>query len=276
MPFQLPQDFSEWEHLQSVLLKVHNRIVREEFSDVTDDDDITTVSRASLRHACLLKDNDTAIMAMIRMNLYYFSLRKAQDLQGHFYGLPLQDVQASRKYRPQIKLFFLEHLTGADEEEDYPPVTGEITFRLMNQTSETLTKTELTAYANKIKTVFGTPALKWNKGKDLASYTDKEKGYQLQLLVKNKTDAKSLIENILDIQSHTPDWKYLNYKENDEPTEAFPTIPEKKTILGKQRKLARTRPVAAVVFRHATCHIYGLPNPICLFDLSGHYLDTLA
>ncbi len=275
MPFQLPDGFSEWEHLQSVFIKVHNRIVKEEFSDVTDDDDITNVPRASLRHACLLKDSDTAPITLLRMNFFYFSLRKAQDLQGHVYGMPLQDVQETRKYRPQIKLFFLEHLTGADEEEDYAPVTGEITFRLMNQTSETLTKAELTTYANKIKAVFATPPIKWLKGKDMATYTDKEKGYQLQLLVRNRADAKELIGKILDIQNHTPDWKYLNYKENDEPTQAFPLIPKTETILGKQRKLPRSRPIATVAFQYATCHIHGLPNSVCLYDLTGRHASPL-
>lgn len=173
-----------------------------------------------------------------------------------------------------IKLFFLESYQDVDPE--YTPVSGEITFRLMTQTSETLTEAELTAYANKIKAVFGTPPLKWKKGKDMAAYTDKEKGYQLQLLVRSKADAKVLIENILDIQSHTPDWKFLNYKENDEPTEAFPTIPDKTTILGKQRKLPRNRPIAEVVFQYATCHVHGLPNSICLYDCVGSHMVRLV
>lgn len=272
----LPNGFSEWEHLQSTLMKVHNREVKEEFKDIADGTDVTTIPRASLKHACLLKDNDTAEMTQLRMMLFWFNLRRAKDLQGNFYGMPLQDVQASRKYRPQIKLFFLEHLTGVDEEEDYPAVTGEITFRLMTKTSQTLTKSDLTTYANEIKSTFATPAYKWNKGKDMATYTDKEKGYQLQLLVKNKTDAKELITKILGIQDHTPNWKYLNYKANEEPTEAFPTIPQKEAILGKQHKLPRTRPVATVVFQYATCHVHGLPNPICLIDRSGKYLDVVV
>lgn len=273
----LPENFNEWEHLQSVLMRVHNREVKDEFKDISDDVDIDiNIPRQSLKQACLIKDTDTSEMTHLRMMLYWFNLRKAQDLQVPVYGQLLPDVQATRTYKPQIQLYFQEQLTGAEEEGDYPAVTGEISIRLMNQTSETLTKQELITYANKVKQVFGTPPLHWDKGKDLASYTDKEKGYQLQLLVRNKADAKSLIENILDIQEHTPNWKYLNYKENDEPTEAFPTLPPTKSILGKTRRMARTRPIARVTFQRASCHIYGLPKAITLYDATQISINALV
>lgn len=266
----LPENFNEWEHLQSVLMRVHNREVKDEFKDISDDVDIDiNIPRQSLKQACLIKDTDTSEMTHLRMMLYWFNLRKAKDLQQPVYGLPLEDVQATRKYKPQIKLFFEEYLTGASEEGDYAPVRGEISIRLMDETSETLTRSNLVTLANKIKQIFGTPPVKWNKGKDLASYTDWEKGYQLQLLVRNKSDAKELITKVLDIQNHTPDWKHLNYKENDEPTQAFPIIPPTKMILGHSRRLARTRPIATVTFQYATCHVYGLTTPIYLYDLTS-------
>jgi hypothetical protein len=248
----IPDNFSSWEHLQNVLIKVHNREVKQEFNDITDDDDIS-VARGNLKVACLLKDSDTAEMTVLRMMLFWFNLRKAQDLQGHFYGQLIQEVQATRKYKPQVKLFFIEKLTGAEEEGDYAPVPGEISFRLMNESSATLSKTNLITIGNKIKLLFGgANPEKWKKGKDLASYTDHEKGYQLQLLVRNKTDAKALITKILDIQNHIPEWKHLNYKENDLPTDAYPILPGTQTILGKTYKKPRVRPIAEVVFQYAT------------------------
>ena len=62
----LPDNFSPWEHLQNVLRQVHNRIVKEEFSDITDDDDIVT-PRGSLKKACLLDDNDSAEMTVFKV-----------------------------------------------------------------------------------------------------------------------------------------------------------------------------------------------------------------
>lgn len=188
----VPTNFNEFEHLQSTILKVHNRIVRDEFNDITGDDLDLAVPRSSLRWACLLKDNDTADMMIQRFLLFYFSLRKAQDLQQPFYGIPLDDLQASRKFKPQITLYFKED--DNDVEEDFRPMWGEISFRLMSESSTTITKSELTNLANKIKTEFGASnGYVWKKGRKLYSYTEKEKGYQLQLLCRDETTAKELI-----------------------------------------------------------------------------------
>lgn len=54
----LPNNFSEWEHLQSVLIRAQNKFVREEFKDLGGDDWIPDINtpRGSLRQACTHKD----------------------------------------------------------------------------------------------------------------------------------------------------------------------------------------------------------------------------
>ena len=272
----LPTDFNDWEHFQSVLIRTQNRIVREEFNDVGADDwvpDIST-SRGSLRVACTLKDNDTAVMTELRLFLYYYVLRKARDLVHPVYGSVIEGDGSRRKFKPQITLFFQEDFT--DVELGYSPITGEISFRLMTETSQSLTESELRTYATKIKTLFTTGnGFVWQKGKEFCSYTDWEKGYQLQLLVRSKTEGRRIVEQVLDIQSHTPDWDKFNHQQNEAPSSAYPTNPGNQSILGRSRKKARKRPIADVRFQYALIKLDGLPNPIPLVDRSGIFLNPL-
>jgi len=271
----IPTNFTEFEHLQSTILRVHNQIVREEFSDITGNDLDLAVPRSSLRWACLLKDNDTCDMMIQRFLLFYFTLRRAQDLQQPFYGIPLDDLHASRKFKPQITLYFKEDLN--DLEDDTRPTWGEISFRLMNESSVTIAKPELLALANKIKTVFG-PAngYIWKKGRKLYSYTEKDKGYQLQLLCRDDSTAKQLINKVLDIQNHTPDWKFLKSNIADDENGSFPYNPGNHTILGKSYKKPRRRPMVDVRFQYATATIWGINKPIALYDRSFTFLDALV
>ena len=66
----MPAPGNEWEFLQSVLMRLYNRVVRDDFRDGIPDDTISTPESA-LRYACLIKDNDTAPMALCRMFLYF-------------------------------------------------------------------------------------------------------------------------------------------------------------------------------------------------------------
>lgn len=146
----------------------------------------------------------------------------------------------------------------------------------MHETDSSLSEAKIKTYAKKIASSFAKPkSLVWKKGKELSSYTDWEKGYQLQLLVRSKSEGKSLVNNILDIQNHSPDWSKFNHQENDQPSKAYPTLPERQTILGKARKKPRRRPIADVRFQYAILKLWGLPNPIPLVDRSGIFLDPI-
>ena len=268
----LPDEFNSFEHLQDTWRKVHNRRVREHFRDLADPDqewDATIETpRGALRVACTMSDNDTADMIQIRSFLFWVVLGEAAALQTPVYGLPIPGYQASRRFHPQIQLYFQED--HADIEEGYAPVTGEISFRLMNQTAESLSEAEVNQYALRVRSAFALGmGYIWKKGKLMCSYTDIEHGYKLQLLCRSKSDARDVIEKVLDIQNHTPNWKFLNVSENEETMERYPTIPGNQYILGKSRRKPRARPIANVRFKFASLHIWGLPNPITLIDLSG-------
>lgn len=273
----LPLDFNDFEHLQSTIIKLHNREVREAFSDLGGDEWLPNINtaRASLRQACTIYDSDSALIMLLKQNLYFLTLRKAQDYQPTILGMPKGSLDPVRKYRPQIFLYFKED-TG-DVEPGYPPVDGRISFRLMDKDSETITKTDLTTLANKIKTEFGVSnGYTWKKGKEYYNYTDKDKGYQLQILAFNKSEVKQLINKVLDIQGHTYQDKKLTNSGNEDPTGAYPTIPPTINILGESRREPRRRPVATVRFQYALANIWGKPDPIPLYDRTFKYLNALV
>lgn len=281
--FRMPNDplslGDPWEQLQDVVMWCHNRRVVEEFRDLTPNDEEWEANlntpRSRLRFASTIKDNDSAIMILNRLWLFYVIMGKASDFQGPVYGIPITGFQEARKFAPQIQLYFLEDPQDVDQ--GYAPVSGQITFRLMNQSSDTLTESELNSYALKIRTAFSTGnGFVWRKGKKMAAYTDRAKGYQLQLLVQDESEARRLIEQVLDIQNHTPDWGKLNLSENQNEGSRYPVVSGTDFILGRTRRRPRARPRADVRFQHAVCHIHGLPNPVVLVDRSRSFRNPLV
>lgn len=259
----LPNNFSEWEHLQDQVTRIHNRQVREYFSDIVEDNDIST-SRASLRHACLMKDEDTSVMTMLRLWLFEVTAGHAKSLQPDIYGLPVTTFQERYTFAPQVHLYFLE--SPRDVEKGYAAVQGEISFRLTESQYENITPAEAKTLANRIKAAMATPPFIWKKGRIKVTYTDITRGYDFRLLVTSETEGRRVIEQVLDIRSHTPDWEYLTVNES---RRNFPIVPPNKTIYGKSRRMPRQRPRADVRFRYASLHIHGLSNPITLVSMGG-------
>lgn len=272
----VPQSYPE-EDLQTIVRRWQNREIREYFSDFGVDDnwdpDLTT-PRGQLAAVCRHEDNDTYMITMLKC--WFFEHIKSQTYRVPYYGVPVSSFQEARKFRPQIKLYFLEDLE--DVEPGYAQVAGEITFRLMNHTSESITPTIAETFANRVRTAFGAGGSGhiWRKGKDMASYTDWGKGYQLQLLVRSDAEARELISKVLDIQNDTPSWSKMNYSVNEEPMAAYPTVPELDFIYGESRRLPRRRPVASCRFQYALLHVHGIQSPIVLYDRSYTYSTALV
>lgn len=261
----IPPEFSETEHFQSVCRRYLNKEIREAFRDLGGDDwepEVGT-TRGSMRQALTHKDNDTLQMTMGRMFLFYFTYGQARALQTPVYGIPITTYQeASLKYKPQINLYFDQ--SRPEAKKGFSRVTGEISYRLMSETSQSIKESDLKIKANKIKNLFVTPNLfVWHKGKIICKYTDTKNGYKFRLLVTNEAEAKRIIEQVLDIENKTPDWENLTVSES---RANFPDIPASEIIYGETRRLPRRRPREDVKFRHATADIWGLPKPIALVD----------
>lgn len=270
----LPEIFSEWEHLQSTLIKFQNKQVRDWFSDLGGDEwnpDIST-SRGSLRYACTLKDTDTAAMTFCRLYLFSDLLRGRFEA---FFSAEGDETQTTtltydnlRESKPQIILWFLEDV--GDVEPGYAPVKGRISFRLMNKTVESINQSDLTFYANRVKSEFAlNGGYVWRKGRLMASYADWSKGLQLQVLCRNESDGSALINKVLDVLGESIDNSVLKYSETADAIAAYPVIPPTDTILGKATRLPRRRPIADVRFAYAELFLGKGLRRITLVDRIG-------
>lgn len=263
----LPTTFSPWEHLQSVLMQVQNRRVRADFNDVGGDDwdeDITT-SRASLRVACTLRDDDSILQTLIRLWLFDIILKGASNLHPAIYGIPTTVYQEMVRFMPQVKLRFYQDLSSLPDGET--PLEAEITFRVQGETSASMTPAKALVLANKIKAEFTVSGgYRWRKGRVEVSYSDLEKGYSLMIYAYSEAEGKEVISKILSLQGDAPDWKKQKKHElGEEP----PLNPGNQFIYGKSRKAPRRYPVGYVRFRYATLSLHGMPNDVVLVDTTG-------
>jgi hypothetical protein len=261
----LPEGFSEWEHLQSVLLQSYNRIVNEEFRDVGGDDfddDITT-PRGSLRTACRLVDSDSIPQSVARMLLFYFVLRQASDLQPPNYTIPADRYQESVRFAPQVTLYFREDLQ--DVQQGFKPIDSEISFRIINETYQSFTPANALALANKIKTEFTSGGLGyvWRKGRVKLNYRKKEDGYQFSVNAFSESEGRTVISKVVGLQNHTLDNSALSLTSL---SQSPPIVPPTEVIYGQSRRPPRYRPVGNVRFRFAECHVWGIGKPITLVD----------
>ncbi|MEM9448377.1 MAG: hypothetical protein AAGA75_07570 [Cyanobacteria bacterium P01_E01_bin.6] len=263
------------EGLQSTIFRIYNKNIREWFRDLRDiptsDLDLQVPRQAALS-ACTHADDDSMVVTLARMLLF-------NELRGRFTtqetGITNRSPTVIRRTKPQVLLFFQED--NGDIEEGFQPVTGRIAFRLMDETTDTMTNAKAIALANRVKTEFnGASEQIWRKGRMMVTYADWERGYQLQLLCRDLPEGKNIIGKILDLQNHTPNWEYLNYSQNDEPSQAFPPLPPTDSILGEVRRLPRRRPIANVRFQYAILNLHGLPSPVCLVDRSTTWPNPLV
>jgi hypothetical protein len=271
----LPPQFSEQEHLQDTIRRWMNREIRDYFSELGGDewDEDITSPRASLRVACNHKDTDSLLMTSLRWDL--FERVRLQRIQVPITGIPSGTYQETRRYRPQIQLYFLEDL--ADVEPGYSPVAGEISFRLMQYSSDTITPAIANAYATRVRSNFsvGTGYL-WRKGRGMLAYTEPRKGYGLKIFCRNEPEGQALINQVLDVGQDTPNWEKANYSENLSESAAYPVIPPTDRIYGQLRRIPRKRPIATVRFQYALLHVWGLAHPIPLVDRTGLWPSELA
>ncbi|OCQ94865.1 hypothetical protein AMR42_12165 [Limnothrix sp. PR1529] len=274
----LPANFSSTEHLQDLVKRFANREVNDWFRDVDDETNLQA-PRASLKLGCLHQEQDSIQQTNLRMFLFWMVVTGEQRFGSKVYGIPIQEEQARVKFKPQIMLYFEQpweerEVVGTER---MSPVTGEISVRLRNQEWNTISESELKTLGQLIKSNFGGSSPKrWQKGKHYFSYYDKEKGHQFKILVRNRSDGRDLVGDVLNLIGETPNWDFAAWKESEDPASAFPDSSRSGNVLGKVKRLPRSRPNATVVFRYAIAHVWGEPLPIPLYDLSGRFRGALV
>lgn len=175
--------------------------------------------------------------------------------------------QRCRRFKPHIYLKFTERSKDRPKEANRDLVRMKITFRVMNETSA-ISLEKLKAIGKKIEGKFGgdTP-YKINKGSKFFSYADHEHGYQFQLWVSDEAEARRVVDDLLFIQGHSPDWDLLkpigNHKAN-------PKTKEKELVLGEKVEQEIQGIPAIVTFTQAYCVLDKRPKkPVYLVDVKG-------
>jgi hypothetical protein len=271
-----PDNFSPTEQFQDVNLKIANKIIREYFKDVVnlESDLDLTAPRQALLKACLHKEDDSLLLTVGRNQLFAQYTSFTRDSHPIVTGDLLNELSEEVVYKPKITLFFKED--DDDVDPDYRPVPMEISWRLIDKTSTTITKAELTAIANQIKTKFGSGSgYIFKKGRKIVSYRQKSKGYEFLIRARTLADGKELIRDILTMNGDSIETGLLKLSEVMDEADAFPYNPGTQTILGKRHPKARKRPLVNVRFRYAYASIYGLPRPIYLYSRTGSIPDAL-
>jgi hypothetical protein len=225
----------------------------------------------------LLKGSSRLLIPQITNLLAQFQLLYDKGL-GNIYGIPTVQYQSDVYFHPQIELYFVHQKPedvseNANQKEGYH---GEIKIRLGKESSTTITKTEAINLAKKVKSKFMEPPFLWRKGKVMCTYTDREKYYKLQIQARDEFEGRKVVEQVLDIQSHSPDWEKFTFTKNAEPLNKYPEIPDKKVIMGELVPIPKKRPNIDVYFRHAVLHVYGLPKPLLLCDRSNKMYRSLG
>lgn len=179
---------------------------------------------------------------------------------GSVYGVPTTLFQGQYKFRPHIELIF--HPAGVANKGKYK---AQISFRLMNETTASITKAKLQQLGERIKTLFGgEEPFQWHKGKNEYIYYDQNEGYDFRILAVSNVEAKKIITRVMEIQEHSPNWKLLYHKVPDEPGLAFPDVAQQMEILGTEVKEPIYRPDIIVHFRHAVAHVHGLKDAVLI------------
>lgn len=203
-----PADFDAFEHLQQTYRTEFNRRVDKYFRDVDGVGDLSSI-RGSLKLACRIIDNDNGAVMDMRHNLFFDLIGYGRKNLAVVYGGKF-DTAPPVAGHPQLFLAFSQD--GAAQPTDEPLIEHEKSCRLMKFSCASgglkppITKADMTAIANEIKTLFldAKKGIQYSCGNKSASYTDPDNGFPRgnYLLVNSKADAESIYSkmcNALDV-----------------------------------------------------------------------------
>lgn len=177
--------------------------------------------------------------------------------------------------KPKVTLYFLQK--PGSVRGGYKQLEAQPTFRLMNRSANPSEWTDdmYMQLAQKISSQFVTPLMSWQKGKNLLTYTDPDRGYANQIWCASKEEGHRVMAQILDIQGHSYRLECENFKTNSSPNEKYPDTPDKAVIRGKEKRKRRTGAVGTVWFRYAFMTFPGWDEIVMLVDTSGSKVEPV-
>lgn len=248
----------EWEFTRSFLRKTYNREVNEYFADIDPEyvgDNAT--GRTAAKRSCLILPNESQNRAMLKMLTFRYVIQQVH-LRPAVFGLPVTTFQENVRYLPQIIIHYRERSDIARANNRYP-LRARYAVRYRGDVSDAA---DLSRLETRIKQIFDTPTHHFDKGRYKFSYRDKEKGYELIVTAASESDAKSVIENLLDINTDTPDWDNLT---KSEYTETQPLHGDTLRVGGELYRKPTARPSGKVYFQTAELSVWGMPKNKILY-----------
>lgn len=230
----------------------------------------------------IVKGNTKLLKPVITELMALYQLIDSKDL-GTIYAYTDDKQSVKRVGKPKVCLFFLEDTSYKKQSPVKNKLEGDrrqkglIRFRLMDESTQTISKSNATTLARKIKDVFGVNGgFVWKKGKTMYTYNHWELGYQFQLLCRSATEAKRIVSATLSLQNHIPDWKNFNTVKNDEELVKYPEEPGKQLVMGESLDIPQHRPLVDVRFQYAYIRLDDVIQPINLYDRRNKLVNTLV
>lgn len=241
------------EFFQSFCRKYVNKAVRNHFSDISNvaDDDLSLSNpRQTTKKLLLHKDTDPIMLTIGRLLFWWLETKGLLD--EYIYGIPASNFHESVRFKPQIKLFWREKTEDARTNNRYP-ARAEYSIRYRGNYA---TVNDLKLLTAKLALVFNNPTTHsfW-KGREKYSYRDKDKGYEFIITARDETEAKDVINHLLEVQGDNPlNEALLTRSTKDKNWNAKETV----RVGGETFTKPKERPIAEVWFTHAQLSVHGM------------------
>ncbi|MEH2014174.1 hypothetical protein [Nostoc sp.] len=167
----------------------YNAEVNAHFGDTSADS-----GRNAAKNLCLITSTDSMQIALQRQSFFYYQVLKIQN-KPIIIGQPKADFDADVKYHPQIFVRLWQDSTAVPVGKF--PKSAQFSFRLLDETSETITKDKLNTYARKMYAAFFETQFTFNKGKYISWYTVPEEGLHLRFYCIDEVECERVAKAVV-------------------------------------------------------------------------------
>ncbi|NER08851.1 MAG: hypothetical protein F6K17_43195, partial [Okeania sp. SIO3C4] len=117
---------------------------------------------------------------------------------------------------------------------------------------------------------------KYRKGVNKFTYREPEKGYRFSLNMRDETEARRLISDVLDLQDHRPNWDLLNdHSANQYRPDGDLKMNPPRQLLGDLRKKPLSRRRGEIELYYVLLKVHGC-NDLCLIKRRSSRKKSLA
>ena len=237
----------DWAAIRKALINgdSYNSEVVDHFGDTS-----TNPQREAVKNLCLVQSNDSVLIAQQRIRFFREEVQKCH-LKPVIIGQPKSDFDADVKYHPQVTVYFVQDIQSVPR--GSRPKNARVTWRLMDQTSETISNQILNNWATKVYNSFFNPVYSFHKGKYIGWYNSPADGLHLQLYCLDDITAESVAKKIVTSADKTFNddlFKVTKPKRNNIAQS------QQITILGQSKSVPNWRPNITVNVAYAYINIW--------------------